>query len=121
MKRIADNLADELQTIPGVGRATADDLRLLGIRRVEDLRGQDPEALYNRLTLRMGRHVDRCMLYVFRCAVYFASQARHDPEKLKWWNWKDRVVVNGRQRIAANQAVPGRVSPSLTAVVRLGE
>jgi hypothetical protein len=33
--------------------------------------------------------VDRCWLYVARCAEYFASEARRDPEKLKWWNWKD--------------------------------
>ncbi|WP_334292712.1 helix-hairpin-helix domain-containing protein [Parasporobacterium paucivorans] len=29
------------------------------------------------------------MLYVFRCAVYYANEEAHDPEKLKWWNWKD--------------------------------
>nr|WP_321429915.1 helix-hairpin-helix domain-containing protein [uncultured Methanolobus sp.] len=29
------------------------------------------------------------MLYVFREAVYFASNEEHDPELLKWWNWKD--------------------------------
>jgi hypothetical protein len=34
--------------------------------------------------------VDRCVLYVFRCAVYFASQTVHDPELLKWWRWKDK-------------------------------
>ena len=37
-----------------------------------------------------GRKMDRCVLYVFRCAVYFASESEHDPELLKWWNWKDR-------------------------------
>jgi hypothetical protein len=31
------------------------------------------------------------VLYVFRCAVYFANNSTHDPELLKWWNWKDRV------------------------------
>jgi hypothetical protein len=30
------------------------------------------------------------MLYVFRCAVYFATEEFHDPELLKWWTWKDR-------------------------------
>jgi Pathogenicity locus len=34
--------------------------------------------------------VDRCVLYVFRAAVYFASNKKHDEEKLKWWNWKDK-------------------------------
>jgi hypothetical protein len=22
--------------------------------------------------------------------VYYASHPVHEPEKLKWWNWKDR-------------------------------
>ncbi|HBE04968.1 MAG TPA: hypothetical protein DCY85_00570 [Firmicutes bacterium] len=30
-----------------------------------------------------------CVLYVYSCAVYYASNERHDQEKLKWWNWKD--------------------------------
>jgi hypothetical protein len=30
---------------------------------------------------------DKCLLYEFRCAVYFAEGGR-DQEKLKWWNWK---------------------------------
>jgi len=33
--------------------------------------------------------VDRCVLYVYRLAVYFAENETHEPEKLKWWNWKD--------------------------------
>ena len=36
------------------------------------------------------RHQDRCVLYAFRCAVYYASHTTHDPNLLKWWNWKDR-------------------------------
>lgn len=63
-------------------------LREAGIRRVTDLRGRDPERLYRRLCTRRG-HVDRCVLYTFRCAVYFASEPNPDPDRLKWWNWKD--------------------------------
>ena len=47
-----------------------------------------PEAMYQRLMDKAGRHIDRCVLYVFRCAVYYASNETHDPEKLKWWIWK---------------------------------
>ena len=34
--------------------------------------------------------VDRCVLYVFRVAVYVAStpEEKRDPNLLKWWNWK---------------------------------
>jgi hypothetical protein len=31
------------------------------------------------------------MLYVFRCAVYYANTIgrKRDLKKLNWWNWKD--------------------------------
>jgi hypothetical protein len=78
----------DLRRIPGVGPRVAQDLWDLGYRSVADLSGEDPERMYRRLCDRQGP-VDRCMLYVFRCAVYFASNDAHDPERLKWWNWKD--------------------------------
>ncbi len=78
-----------LQVMPGIGPAMARDLLRLGFRKPADLRTADPQALYERLMALEGRHVDRCVLYVFRCAVYFAETAKPDPEKLKWWNWKD--------------------------------
>jgi hypothetical protein len=79
----------ELTQIPGVGPSIARDLRSVGIREVADLRGKDAELLYSKLCRDRGQHIDRCVLYVFRCAVYFASESKHDPELLKWWNWKN--------------------------------
>ncbi len=79
----------ELRTIPGVGKSIALDIYDLGFRRVADLRGKDPEKLYRNLMKMRESHIDRCVLYVFRCAVYYASTARPRPEKLLWWNWKD--------------------------------
>jgi hypothetical protein len=80
----------ELQTIPGVGPKIAANLWKLGIRSVADLRDGDPEAIYRALEEREGGPVDRCALYVMRCAVYYASHKKHSLEKLKWWNWKDK-------------------------------
>lgn len=79
----------ELMEIPGVGPKTAEDLALLGIIGIGDLKGRDPEELYARLCAIKGWQVDRCVLYVFRCAVYYATEETYDPEKLKWWNWKE--------------------------------
>lgn len=79
----------ELEAIPGVGSSVAADLESLGIRRVAQLKGADPQDLYDRLCEKTGAKQDRCVLYTFRCAVYYASHPRHEPEKLKWWNWKD--------------------------------
>lgn len=82
---------EALTAIPGVGKSIAEDLRRIGIRRTGDLKGKNPEALYDLSNLDRGRVQDRCLLYVFRCAVYFANTpaANRDPEKLKWWHWKD--------------------------------
>lgn len=79
----------ELRRIPGVGASIAVDLWDLGVSEVAQLDGADPERLYSRLCQLRGAHIDRCMLYVLRCAVYFASPEPHDPELLKWWAWKD--------------------------------
>jgi len=78
-----------LQEIPGVGPSIAQDLVNLGIEAIPDLRGRDPQELYDRLCVLQGQQ-DRCVLYTFRCAVYYASHDQHDPKLLKWWNWKDR-------------------------------
>lgn len=80
---------EELQNIPGVGPSLAKDLTDLGYYRVPQLRGSDPEQMYQKLCALRGKHIDRCVLYVFRCAVYYASNSAHDAELLKWWNWKD--------------------------------
>jgi len=87
----------DLRTIPGVGPRMAEDLIKLGYTRVRDLRGQDPQRMYERLCRMQGTHIDRCVLYVFRCAVYFASHDRHDPKLLKWWSWKDTDAPRTRQ------------------------
>lgn len=79
----------DLQSIPGVGQRIARDLVDLGYTRKDDLRGENPQRMYERLCKLRAMHIDRCMLYVFRCAVYYASNTHHDPEKLKWWYWKD--------------------------------
>ena len=78
-----------LEEIPGVGTSISKDLEDIGIREVRDLRGRDPEKLYGDLCGLRGTRIDRCVLYVFRCAVYYASNRNHSPQLLKWWNWMD--------------------------------
>lgn len=78
-----------LQRIPGVGPSLAQDLVDLGIRSVPALRRRSPERLYEQLGTLRQQPQDRCVLYVFRCAVYFATEESPEPERLKWWNWKD--------------------------------
>ncbi len=84
----------EFQAIPGIGPGQAEDLWKLGLRSVTELKGADAEAMYVRLARIKGTKIDRCQLYAFRCAVYYASRKRHDPELLKWWNWMDKGAKN---------------------------
>jgi len=78
-----------LQIIPGVGPRLAQALVDLGFSEVAELKGQDPEKMYQDLCALRGVGIDPCVLYVFRCAVYYAGHMVHDPDLLKWWNWKD--------------------------------
>jgi hypothetical protein len=91
---------NDLTTIPGVGPSIAQDLVELGIRQVGDLKGKSPERLYERLCEARQARMDPCVLYVFRCAVYYATTARPRPDLLKWWNWKDRPSVKSRKKRA---------------------
>ncbi len=80
----------ELEQIPGVGKTIDQDMQNIGIHSTDDLKGRQAEQLYDRLCEFKASPVDRCMLYVFRCAIYYASNTDHDPELLKWENWKDK-------------------------------
>jgi hypothetical protein len=82
----------ELQIIPGVGKSIAVDLWDIGIKSVDELIGKSPEKMYVQSNKVAGTIQDPCLLYVFRCAVYFAETDEKDrePEKLKWWNWKGK-------------------------------
>ena len=79
----------ELKTIPSIGPSLAQDLYTLGIRRIADLKRKNPETLYRQLERLTKSHQDRCVLYTFRCAVYYAKTPQPDPRRLLWWNWKD--------------------------------
>jgi predicted flap endonuclease-1-like 5' DNA nuclease len=59
--------------VPNVGPAIAQDLLRLGIRRVENLAGANPDELYQELCRLEGRRVDICVRDVFAAAVDYAD------------------------------------------------
>ena len=79
----------ELRRLPGVGARIETVMEAVGILRIADLIGRDPEELYARECLYKGYTEDRCALYVWRCAVYCAEHPEAEPARRKWWNWKD--------------------------------
>lgn len=80
----------DLILIPYIGKNIKRNLQNIGITCIEDLKGQNPEELYLKDCNLKNRQEDRCELYVFRMAVYYAENEVKDKEKLKWWYWKDR-------------------------------
>jgi pathogenicity locus Cdd1 protein len=84
----------ELQQLPNVGPAIAKMLLRLGIERPDDLRGQDAEQLFGRLSAIDGRRQDPCVLDTFSAAVDFANGEPAQP----WW------FYSRRRKAAAAQA-----------------
>ena len=87
-------MRDELEQLPAIGPRMAADLHLLGVRSVKEIARRDPEQLYRQLSHIKGQRQDPCVLYTFRCAVYAARTRHPDPELLKWWNWKGRILAS---------------------------
>lgn len=80
--------------LEGVGPNLADHLWGVGMRTKADIATADPEKLYELDTKLAGGHLDRCVLYVYRCvhAVCKAEQEQRQlhPDFHKWWNWSDK-------------------------------
>ncbi len=83
-------IINELTQIPYVGDSITEDFKRIGITKIADLKGKNPEELYSQICFTQGKLVDHCVLYVCRSSIYFAENKNPDPEKLKWWNWKDK-------------------------------
>jgi hypothetical protein len=58
----------------------------LGLERPDDLRGQDPDALFQRLCDLDGRRHDPCLLDTFTAVVDHANGAPARP----WWYYSRR-------------------------------
>jgi hypothetical protein len=74
---------DALTSIPNVGPAIARKLRALDVTSAGDLRGRDPEELFERLCALDGRRHDPCLLDTFVAAVDYANGGPPRP----WWEY----------------------------------
>ena len=97
-----------LQVLPGVGPSIARDLLDLGLKKPADLVGADPEALYERSCVLQGVRIDRCLLYVYRCAIHAAEHPEASEELRKWWNWKDAKGESVNRKRGATKPVVKR-------------
>ena len=65
---------ERLEQLPNIGPALAADLRLIGIERPADLRGQDACVLYQALCEATGQRQDPCVLDTFMAADRFHAR-----------------------------------------------
>ncbi|MEK6705221.1 MAG: helix-hairpin-helix domain-containing protein [Bdellovibrionota bacterium] len=72
-----------LEQIPNVGKAVAQDLRNLGIKRPKQLKGKDGLKLYHRLNKLTGVRHDPCMADTLMSAVDFMNGGKAQP----WWRF----------------------------------
>ena len=76
-------MASPLTTIPNVGPAVARELERLDIAVPDDLRGRDPQELFDQLCELDGRPHDPCLLDTFVAAVSYAEGGPARP----WWEF----------------------------------
>ena len=79
----------ELRNIPGVGTKTEQTLIALGYGSLKALRDADPDELYIKACLLENEQMDKCALYVFRCAVAYAKDPAPNPNEYRWWFFTD--------------------------------
>ncbi len=73
----------ELQSIPYVGKATAEDLVRLGVRGIKDLAGRDAMGMYEQISTLDGVRHDPCVIDVFMAAVEYAKTGSCQA----WWKY----------------------------------
>lgn len=83
-KKASDAL--QLEHIPNIGKAVAEDLRGIGITKPTQLKGKDGIALYHKLNKMTGVRHDPCMADTFIAAVDFMNGGTAKP----WWKFTEK-------------------------------
>lgn len=74
---------DKLTDLPNIGKTVAYDLTRIGITHPEQLKDQDPYALYVQLCEAFGEKQDPCMLDVLMSITDFMDGG----EPRVWWDY----------------------------------
>ena len=75
-----------LEDLPNIGKASAADLRLIGIEQPEQLIEQDAFELYLKLCQMTQQRHDPCVIDVFMAAIDFMQGGVAQP----WWAFSER-------------------------------
>jgi len=75
----------KLEELPNIGRAMADDLRLIGIDHPNKLIGKNPIDLHRELCRITGTRHDPCVIDVFMSVIHFMEGGESRP----WWSFTE--------------------------------
>ncbi|GLX77331.1 hypothetical protein tinsulaeT_06710 [Thalassotalea insulae] len=79
--KVVREAVSKLTDLPNIGKASAADLKLLGIEKPDDLVGQDPYDMYERLCAITSTRHDPCVIDVFISVTSFIQ----GDEPKNWW------------------------------------
>ena len=82
-KAVSAAECETLEQLPNIGPSLAANLRLIGIRTPQELRGKDAFVLYQKLCAATGQRQDPCVLDTFMAASDFMRGAPPAP----WWSY----------------------------------
>lgn len=97
MKNPDRKTVSRLEDLPNIGKAMADDLRLIGIDHPKKLIGKDPFKLYEALCNATGARHDPCVIDTFMSVVHFMGTGEARP----WWSFTDerkRLIAEMEQK-----------------------
>ena len=97
MKITDRNRVSHLEDLPNIGKAMAEDFRLIGVNKPDDIIGKDPFIMYEELCKITQKRHDPCVLDVFMAAVHFMEAG----ESLPWWKYTDerkRLILSGGRK-----------------------
>jgi hypothetical protein len=82
-KKVDRERVEKLTDLPNIGKAMAEDLRLIGISSPGQLTGRCPFAMYEELCAKTGMRQDPCVIDVFMSITDFLN----DGEPRQWWEF----------------------------------
>ncbi len=91
-----------LTDLPNIGKACAEDLRLLGIHKPGQLFGRSPFKMYEMLCEKTGSRQDPCVLDVFMSVTRFMA----GEEPLPWWAYTQERKQLLRQKAGTVEVRP---------------
>jgi len=96
MKNPDRQTVSQLEELPNIGKAIAQNLKLIGIEHPQQLIGKNAYELYEALGVVLGEKQDPCVIDVFLSVITFMQGGASLP----WWSF-----TNERKKHLTQQAI----------------